>query len=203
VERVVIDPGAVGPSRLISATIARRRSSTKGTYRSVLFGTMGTPRPPGSATGFPGAVASAPYTSAERSELMFMAKAQRTKPIRHSALVMITAGIGAGVSPVELVALRTIDVSRSRGHVVLFVGGLRSRVVAVRPPYGARLESLAAETRDDFLFRPGPAERTYKNFVNGFCRHLVSDPEAPQLSMGRCRSSFIRDHLAMGTTLVV
>ena len=49
------------------------------------------------------------------------------------------------------------------------------------------------------LFRPGPASRGYKNFVTNFARGLAADPAAPRLSMGRCRSSFICDHLAAGT----
>jgi hypothetical protein len=49
------------------------------------------------------------------------------------------------------------------------------------------------------VFRPGPAARGYKNFVNGFAGRLAADPEAPRLPVGRCRASFICDHLAAGT----
>ena len=49
------------------------------------------------------------------------------------------------------------------------------------------------------MFRPGPADRGYHNFASGFARGLVTDPAAPRLSMGRCRASFICDHLAAGT----
>ena len=49
------------------------------------------------------------------------------------------------------------------------------------------------------LFRPGPAGRGYKNFVTNFARTLAADPAAPRLTLGRCRSSFICDHLAAGT----
>ena len=49
------------------------------------------------------------------------------------------------------------------------------------------------------LFRPGPADRGYKNFVTNFARTLTADPAAPRLGLGRCRSSFICGHLAAGT----
>ena len=53
------------------------------------------------------------------------------------------------------------------------------------------------------MFRPGPADRGYKNFVTSFARTLAADPAAPPLSAGRCRSSFICDHLAAGTPVPV
>ena len=52
---------------------------------------------------------------------------------------------------------------------------------------------------DGHLFRPGPADRGYKNFVTNFARTLTADPAAPRLRLGRCRSSFICGHLAAGT----
>ena len=53
------------------------------------------------------------------------------------------------------------------------------------------------------MFRPGPADRSYKNFVTGFARGLAADPAAPRLSAGRCRASFICGHLATGTPVPV
>ena len=50
-----------------------------------------------------------------------------------------------------------------------------------------------------YLFRPGPADRRYKNFVTNFTRRLTADPAAPRLTVSRCRSSFICGHLADGT----
>ena len=49
------------------------------------------------------------------------------------------------------------------------------------------------------MFRPGRADRGYKNFVTNFARALAADPAAPQLTLSRCRSSFICGHLAAGT----
>ncbi len=65
----------------------------------------------------------------------------------------------------------------------------------------ARAAGLAAGAGTGYLFRPGPADRGYKNFVTNFARTLAADPAAPRLTAGRCRSSFICDHLAAGTPL--
>jgi hypothetical protein len=51
------------------------------------------------------------------------------------------------------------------------------------------------------VFRPGPADRGYKNFVTNFAGGLAADPAAPALSLRRARSSFISGHLAAGTPL--
>ena len=58
---------------------------------------------------------------------------------------------------------------------------------------------LARRAGSDFVFRPGPAGRCYKNFVSNFTRGLAADPAAPRLSLRRARSSFICGHLAAGT----
>ena len=62
---------------------------------------------------------------------------------------------------------------------------------------------LARRAGSGFVFRPGPADRSYKNFVTNFARGLAADPAAPALSMRRARSTFICGHLAGGTPVPV
>ena len=69
--------------------------------------------------------------------------------------------------------------------------------------YADRAAELARRAGDDYVFRPGPADRAGKNFVNGFAGRLAADPGGPLLSAGRCRASFICDHLAAGTPVPV
>ncbi|MHB1712840.1 MAG: hypothetical protein ACYCV7_15815 [Acidimicrobiales bacterium] len=179
-----------------------RRSSTKGTYRSVLVRAVPEKDRPGSrGTPFPGSVASVPYTGEERRGLLSMAAAQRKATTRRSALGVLAAGLGAGLAAGELIGLRGPHVVSIDGDVVVNVAGPRSRVVPVVPSWGAVILTLAEQAGNEFLFHPGPADRSYKNFVNNFCRHLVADPALPRLSAGRGRSSFICDHLAGGTAL--
>ena len=84
---------------------------------------------------------------------------------------MVVFGIGAGLRPGELAALRGGDVFRRGRQVMVRVSGPRQRVVPVTPRLcrpGSR--SWPAARADDFVFRPGPADRGYKNFVTNFAR---------------------------------
>jgi integrase len=185
------------------AGLAGRASSTRGTYRSALYRLAEAVHGPAGqrATPFAGARAPAPYSPAERAELAAVAAAQRDPARRSSALAMVVFGIGAGLRPGELVALRGSDVIHRGRRVAVHVGGPAARVVPVTVPYAGRAAALAAGAGHAHLFRPGPADRGYKNFVTNFARALAADPAAPRLTVSRCRSSFICDHLAAGTPL--
>ena len=186
------------------AGLAGRASSTRGTYRSVLY-QLAAPvrgRPDCRATPFAGARAPAPYSPAGRAELAAIARAQRGPAKRASALAMVVFGIGAGLRPGELAGLRGSHVTRRGGQVVVEVtAGPAHRTVPVAARYAARALDLAREAGGEFVFCPGPADRAYKNFVNVFAARLARDPDAPRLSAGRCRASFICGHLAAGTPL--
>ena len=177
------------------------RPSTRGTYRSALH-RLAAPvhgEPGQRGTPFAGAKPAPPYSPAERAELACIAAAQRDAAKRASALAVVVFGIGAGLRPGELVALRGTDVSRRGRRVTVRAGGPAARAVPVSPGYAGRAAGLAAAAGDGHLFRPGPADRSYKNFVTNFARTLAADPAAPRLALGRCRSSFVCDHLAAGT----
>ena len=179
------------------------RPSTRGTYRSALY-RLAAPvhgEPGQRGTPFAGAKAPAPYSLAERAELAAVAAAQRDPARRASALALVVFGIGAGLRPGELAALRGSDVIRHGRRVSVHVSGPAARAVPVTAPYAGRAAGLAAGAGHAHLFRPGPASRGYKNFVTNFARALTADPAAPRLTASRCRSSFICDHLAAGTPL--
>ena len=185
------------------AGLPGRASSTRGTYRSALY-QLARPvhgQPGQRATPFAGAKPPPPYSPAERAGLAAIAAAQRDPARRASALAMVVFGIGAGLRPGELVALRGSDLVRRGRRVMVRVGGPAARVVPVTAPYAGRAAGLAAGAGHAHLFRPGPADRGYKNFVTKFARALAADPAAPRLTVSRCRSSFICDHLAAGTPL--
>jgi len=185
------------------AGLAGRACSTRGTYRSALY-RLAAPvhgEPGQRATPFAGAKAPPPYSPAERAELAAIAAAQRDPAKRASALAVAVFGLGAGLRPGELVALRGSDVSRRGRRVTVQAGGPAARVVPVTPAYAGRAWALAHRAGSGFVFRPGPASRGYKNFVTKFARTPAADPAAPRLTLSRCRSSFICDHLAAGTPL--
>jgi integrase len=184
---------------------AGRAPATCGTYRSVLYQLARRVHgPPGQrATPFPGAGAPVPYSAPERAELAALAAAQRDPAKRSSALAMVVFGIGAGLRPGELAALRGSDVTRHGRQVVIDITAGAGRVVPVAARYAGRAAGLARRAGGGFVFRPGPADRGYKNFVTGFAGSLVAGPAAPRLSMSRARSAFICDHLAAGTPVGV
>ncbi len=187
------------------AGLEARACSTRGTYRSALYRlAVAVNGPPGCRpTPFPGARAPAPYSPADRAELAALAAAQRDAARRSSALALVVFGMGAGLRPGELVALRGDDVTRHGRQVVVHAGGPAARLVPVTPDYAGRARELARRAGSGFVFRPGPADRDYKNFVSNFTRGLTADPAAPRLSLRRARSTFICGHLAAGTPVPV
>jgi integrase len=187
------------------AGLAGRALSTRGTYRSALYRLAEAVHGPAGqrATPFAGARAPAPYSRAERAELAAVADAQRDPAACASALAVVVFGIGAGLRPGELVALRGGDVFRHGRQVMVQVSGPSARVVPVASCYAGRAWELARRAGSGFVFRPGPAERSCKNFVTNFARGLTAGPAAPALSVRRARSTFICDHLAAGTPVGV
>ncbi len=187
------------------AGLAGRACSTRGTYRSALYRLAEARHgPPGQRpTPFPGSRAPAPYSPAERAELAALAAAQRGPARRASALALVVFGIGAGLRPGELVALRGGDVTRRGRRVTVHVSGPAARVVPVTPDYAGRAWELARRAGSGHVFRSGTADRGYKNFVTNFALGLAADPAAPRMSLRRARSAFICGHLAAGTPVGV
>ena len=179
-----------------------RKSATRGTYRSVLRHLAGQPAP-SMAGRFGGSVAQAPYTRAERTELWSVAAHQHLAWRRHSAKVLLSLSMGAGLRSGEITAARSHQVSGTGPTATVRVEGPLARTVAVKGTYAVLLVAAARGGPDEQLFRPGTAERSYHNFVNDFCATLSADPDAPALSVARCRSSFICDHLEQQTALSV
>jgi integrase len=187
------------------AGLAGRASSTRGTYRSALYRLAEASAGPAGkrATPFAGAKAPAPYSPGERAELAAVAAAQRDPAKRASALALVVFGTGAGLRPGELVALRGSDVTRHGRRVAVRAGGPAARVVPVTADYAGRAWELARRAGGGHVFRPGPADRSYKNFVTNFAAGLTAGPAAPRLSLRRARATFICHHLAAGTPVGV
>ena len=174
--------------------------STKGTYRSVLRKASGD-EAPRRAPRYAGSRARPPYSVAERAELYAMAKAQRSSWRRHSALALLCLGSGGGLRSGEIVAACGCDVTAVSGGVEIDVRGDLARTVEVRGDLASVLRQLGEAVGEAHLFHPETASRTYANFVNDFCRHVVRDPGSPGLSVARLRSSYICDHLGRATPL--
>ena len=178
-------------------------SPTRGTHRSVLRRLAGPVHggPGQRAAPVAGAKPPPPYSAAERAELAAVAAAQRDPVKRCSALAMAVPGAGAGLRPRELVALRGSAAARHGHQVVVEASGPAARVAPVASHYAGRAAEPTRGAGNGYLFRPGPADRGYKNFVTNYARTLVADPAAPRLSRSRRRSSFICGHPVDGAPL--
>ena len=184
---------------------AGRAPATRGTYRSVLYQLAAPVHgvPGQRATPFPGAKAPAPYSPAERAELAAVAAASATRRNvpRRWRWWYSASGRGCGPASWWRCAAATSRGTAARCWFMSAAGraGGAGHLALRRP--GA--EGLARRAGGGFVFRPGPADRGYKNFVTGFARSLAADPAAPRLSTGRARSAFICGHLAAGTPVPV
>ena len=186
---------------------AGRASATRGTYRSVLYQLAvpvhGAAGVPGDAVA--GAKAPPPYSPGERAELAAIASGA-ARP-GEAVLGAGDGGVRHRGGAAARGAGRAARRRCRRGHggqvMVHVTGGPAPRAVPVAACYAGRALGLARRAGGGFVFRPGPADRAYKNFVNGFAARLAADPAAPRLSAGRCRASFICGHLAAGTPLPV
>jgi len=136
------------------AGLAGRASSTRGTYRSVLY-QLAAPvhgQPGCRGTPFAGARSPAPYSPAERAALAAAARAQRGPASRASALAMVVFGIGAGLRPGELARLRGSHVTRrgDGGKAPGIEAALASPAGRRRPlPVRAVLTALLCLALDD------------------------------------------------------
>jgi len=128
-----------------AAGLPGRASSTRGTYRSALYRLAAPVHGEPGQRGTPLAGATPPpYSPAERAELAAIAGAQRDPVKRASALAVVVFGIGAGLRPGELAALRGSDVSLRGRRVTVRVGGPAARVVPVTSAHWCTILRSAA-----------------------------------------------------------
>ncbi len=183
--------------------VAGRAPATRGTYRPALCRLAEARRgPPGQRPApFPGARAPAPYSPGERAELAALAVAQRDPAKRASALALVVFGIGAGLRPGELVALRGGDVTRHGRRVTVHVSGPAARVVPVTADYAGRAWDLARRAGSGHVFRPGTADRGYKNFVAEIAALFnVSRPTGYRALVGRPPPRYRPERFGCGST---
>ena len=176
-------------------------SSTRGTYRSVLYqlarrctARRGSGRRRSRA---PGHRLRTPRRSGRSWPRSRPPSVTRRNGPRRWRWWCSASGRGCGPASWRRCAAAT---SAGRGRqVVVHVSAGAGRVVPVAARYAGRAAELARRAGGGFVFRPGPADRGYKNFVTGFAGSLAAGPAAPRLSMSRARAAFICDHLAAGT----
>ncbi len=154
------------------------KPSTLGTYAWAL-------REEGIDTGtrHRGSPGSAPYSRAETASYLASAKALPDPAQRRAALVMITAGLGAGARAGELLALVPGDLSPGLLR-------LPGRVVPLAEPW-AGIMSANAPDEGAHLFSCGSAKRSRRSYLSDFSARLTRRGAPGPFSMARARAGYL------------
>jgi hypothetical protein len=138
-----------------------------------------------------------PYTDPELAALESLMRGQRTAEKRHSGLVIVAFGAGAGLATGDYSDLRGTDVTREGPSTVVRVRDRRAREITVFSDWADLVWELAQESGDRWVFRPG-RQGFSPNALNGFARKLDGVSDAVPSSR-RLRITWICRHLALGT----
>ncbi|WP_242910730.1 hypothetical protein [Actinomadura terrae] len=199
--------------RFVLVGCAHLGESSRANYRSKLLRLREAVLGGDCATGTPARLSSSPtsypYTRAEQVSLWTWACGQPTDELRDNLAVLISLGLGCGLSSHEIIPLRAGDVSvggsgaRDQPTVVA-VRGRRSRLVVCRRPWESTLTDLAArvDVRDAHLFRPG-ASRRGGNLVTNFLSRSHPVSGTPALKTSRLRATWLAELIEAGLPLTV
>jgi hypothetical protein len=168
--------------RYVLVGLKRHSEGTRGNYRTELYSIARAlvTDYPARLTPLSRSDPSEPYGEADVAALYALMAGQSTTEARHSGLVLVAGGFGAGLTRADYGQLRGTDVRREGADVVVYAEGWRPRSVVVLAEWADLLWSLAEESGDRFLFRQ---ERTggaqSHNLVTNFVFKLSSRETAP------------------------
>ncbi|MBX3285342.1 MAG: hypothetical protein KF703_08380 [Actinobacteria bacterium] len=191
--RVVEHFIAVGCAHLSSGTRANYRSQ----LRTIGEGALGPEACPNRTVAIRASDPSAPYSRAEEASLISWANGQPTAFKRHNAKVLLSLGLGAGLSSMDIAALVGTDVEVTSHGVTIEVSGPNARTVPVLRRWEEQVADTAQLCGDRPMFRSA-RERVNRKDISRFiegCR----ESDAPRLSVQRLRITWIVGHLTAGT----
>lgn len=201
VPEVVLHPDTI--DRFVVHGCAHLTPGSRSNYRSVLHrvgaGWLGGDAYPPRRLPLAASNPVEPYSEPEERALLSWVRGLSTLPMRDGALVVVSLGLGAGLTSAEMTRLQaTAAVSTATG-LVLQVGGARSR----RIPIVARWEPLVRESiaRADggLVFRPDRMV-VAGSHVSRFVDRLPRG-DAPKLSTQRLRATWMVRHLEAGVPI--
>ena len=135
--------------------------------------------------------AKAPYTAAEISGFLALARAQPTPARRMRAAALVCLGAGAGLIRADLRHVRGTDVCRRPGGVVVEVRGARPRAVPVLARYHALLLEAAGFAGEALL--TGGTDPARRNLANPLTRSLAGGTGLPVLDTSRLRATWLAE----------
>jgi hypothetical protein len=130
-----------------------------------------------------------PYSSSEIAGYLALADAQPTEARRQRANGLICLGAGAGLTGIDLRAVRGIDVVVRSGGVVVCVRAGRPRVVPVLAHLAER--AIAAGRFAGAEFIVGGVEPTRRNVTSGLIASLSGGFDLPRLEIPRLRATWL------------
>jgi hypothetical protein len=195
---VLLDPATV--ERFVTVGLCERLSAA--TYRSVLrrVGPRLTvkapwePRPPSVAR----RQVAVPYDRRELTALRAGALAQPTAFRRRAARALLALGCGAGLDGRWVARVVAEDVASTSWGVMVRVGDPSARVVPVLADWEGEVLDLAASAGEEFLVG---GHSTARNRAGALATSLEIPSGCPRYSASRMRSTWMVEHLSMGTRM--
>jgi integrase len=135
--------------------------------------------------------AKAPYSAAEIAGYLALANAQPTLARRMRAAGLVCLGAGAGLTGVDLRAVRGSDVACRSGGVIVQVRGRRPRAVPVLARYHEPLLAAAAFAGTGLV--TGGTSPQRKNITTPLTRSLSGGGGLPRLEVARLRMTWLHD----------
>jgi integrase len=103
---------------------------------------------------------------------------------------LIALGAGAGLTGVDLRAVRGCDVAERSGGVLVNVDGAHPRTVPVLKQLAARALSAAAWSGDEFVV--GGIEINRRNITSRLIASLCGGADLPRLEIPRLRATWLK-----------
>lgn len=140
----------------------------------------------------------APYSAAEVVALRSWANHQGTTARCVNCNVLLSLGIGAGLSAAAVIDVEARHIHIDDEGVLVEVTGERPRVVPVLAEWEPALIQVASAAlrKDMFLFRP-TREKTHKNLISNFVDKTT--PGRVRANAQRMRTTWLVTHMTAGT----
>jgi len=135
----------------------------------------------------PASVRLAPYTSEEMAQLHSWQISLPTAQAQRNGATLLALGAGAGLTPAEIIAVRTSDVTVDNDRRWVTVRGANERSVPVKAQWVRTLDQALA-TNEDLLFHGYEFEEYAPRPIQSF---ITSHPGPVRLTPTRLRSGWI------------
>jgi integrase len=131
-----------------------------------------------------------PYSDAELARYLANCDNQPTEARRMRANGLISLGAGAGLTGVDLRAVRGSDITERSGGVLVQVGGAHPRCVPVLNEFCNRALQSAAWSGEGFVV--GGVEINRRNVTSRLIASLSGGVDLPRLEIARLRATWLK-----------